>query len=119
MSRSRGSYRLPHLVRAAAVLAATGCLYAGMGAAAWADEFRIFDVHGDPLSFERVSIEDSRGEPWRTMRTDGDGRLVVPYKGRVEIFRAKFEERQNGNTATQAGTLFVDGRGGVKDVRLR
>lgn len=118
MLRGRGRRLRPHLLRAAAVLTATGCLYAGMAAAAWADEFRLL-VNDEPLTFERVRIEDSRGELWRTMRTDADGRLVVPYKRRVEIFRAKFEEAQNGNTETLAGTLLVEGRRGVKDVTLR
>jgi hypothetical protein len=108
----------PHWLRAAAFLAVTGCLYAGMGAAAWADEFQIL-VNGNPLRFERVSIEDSWGQPWRTMQTDDNGHLVVPYRGTVETYQLKYDGTENGRSRTFIGILRVDGQREPKVVRLR
>jgi hypothetical protein len=110
---SRVQSHLGHIIRQAAILVATVCFFAGMGSIASADEFQVRGADGQILSNTRLEIRNGTGNVINIV-TDNAGRFAIPYRGRVAVYQI---EQTSGGSAT--GSLLLDGRAGIKTVRLR
>jgi len=110
---SRVKSHLGHVVRQAAILVAAVCFFAGMASIASADEFQVRGPNGQILSNTKFEIRNGTGNVINVV-TDNAGRFAMPYRGRVAVYQI---EQSSGGSAT--GSLLLDGRAGIKTVRLR
>lgn len=110
MLPNRTSRLVQKLSQTVAIVIAIAGAHVVIGSSGWADEFIVTDTAGEPLRNARVEIEDDQDRVLATMYTDGQGHLVVPYRGRGARYQMVYEGR--------ATTLEVDGGRTLKEVSL-
>lgn len=108
----RAKSALARTHRAIAVVLTMGCLLAGGGSVAQADEFMLLGQSGEELPNTPITIWDQTGGPTQVIYSDYLGRFFVPYNGRVTTYQYRVEGWEG------IGNILVTGSPGIRPVPI-
>jgi hypothetical protein len=100
--------------RATAIVFTTGCLLAGAGSVAKADEFMLLRSGGIQVPNAEITVLNPAGHPIQVINTDHLGRFFFPYSGAPANYQ--FQVYLGGQRRT--GTFFVTGARGTQPVTI-
>lgn len=101
--------------RAIAVVLVAGCMIAGSGSVAGADEFILFSSSGEADN-TRIRISTQNGNPIQDTYTDHLARFFYPYSGQVQNLRIDAFDNTGAHIGT--GDIFVNGARGARPATL-
>lgn len=100
--------------RAIAVMLTMGCLLAGSGSVAQADEFMLLRSGGIQVPNAQITVQNAQGQTIQVINTDHLGRFFFPYGGSPANYQ--FQVYLDGLMRT--GTFFVTGARGTQPVTI-